>query len=434
MTRRLGEAKEVLGQHVRAGQFAPALATCIDILTAAPAALAPRFAMAAIYAQAGHKAHAIHLLAALADHLTAAGLPLRALSALKMLQAAGEDTRPRLLALAERYACTSGFLAKVVTRPPALDPMTPIPVLPLPESLDEAAQTGFAMACDFAALPPPAPFVAPLPLLSELAAPALAAVLSEAQRRTFAPSELLMTQGEPGDSLFYVASGDVVVFTTDAEGQPHEIARLQEGALLGEMAVVSAEPRSASVVAASDVEAIVVPSHVLATLAQAEPAVAQALDRFARERLLKNLLSTSALFAPFTVEQRAQLLGLFQGVEYNVGAPILIEGTAGQGLFVVLVGQVEVSSQGPAGPVPLARLGRGDVFGEMALLGGGTTSATVMAISPTTTLFLPKDDFLRLIDGVPDLLTYFATLANQRAAAQAVLLGRTADIAGPTGS
>jgi len=427
MTRLLGQAKEELGQHTRAGLFAPALAVCSDILTAAPAALAPRFALATIYAKAGHKAHAVHLLTALAEHMAAAGLPLRALCAQKMLVELGEDCGLQNAALAQRYASTSQVLAKLVTRPPALDWQMPIPIQPLPESLDEAAQRAFAMACDFSALPPPAELVSPLPLLSELAPAALATVLHSAQRKVFAPSELLMEQGQVGDSLFFIASGEVVVFTTDPQGENHEIARLQEGALLGEMAVVSAEARSASVVAASDVEAIVILSQTLAALAVAEPAVAQALDRFARERLLKNLLSTSPLFAPFSQEERASLLGLFQGVEYEVGATILSEGTLGQGLFVILVGQVEVSSLVNGSSIPLARLGRGDVFGEMSLLAGEATSATVTAVAPTTTLFLPKSDFLRLTEGVPALLTYFATLANQRAGAQAVLLGRPSD-------
>ena len=428
MTRSLGEAKEELGKHARAGHFAPALAVCCDILAAAPAALAPRFALATIYAQAGHKAHAVHLLSALADHMAAAGLPLRALCAHKMLTELGQDCGPRVMALAQRYACTSLALGKLVTRPPALDALMPIPVGPVSESLDEAAQQAFTLACDFSELPPPSEVVTPLPLLSELPPKELALVLQSAERRVFAPSDLLMAQGQLGDSLFYLASGDVVVFTTDAHGEPIEIARLQEGALLGEMAVVSAEPRSASVVAASDVEAIVVQSQTLAALATAEPAVALALDRFARERLLKNLLSTSPLFAPFSQDQRASLLGLFQGIEYETGAVILTEGSQGMGLFVVLVGQVEVSSFVNEAAVPLARLGRGDVFGEMALLVGSPTSATVTAVAPTTTLYLPKDDFVRLTDGVPELLTYFATLANQRAAAQGVLLGRSTDL------
>lgn len=427
MTRLLGQAREELGQHTRAGLFAPALAVCIDILSVAPAALAPRFALATIYAKAGHKTHAVHLLTALAEHLAAAGIPLRALCAQKMLADLGEDCGLQLAALAQRYASTSQVLAKLVTRPPAVDWQTPIPVLPLPEALDEAAQRAFAMACDFSALPPRAELVAPLPLLSELAPAALQIVLQSAQRHVFVPSALLMQQGDLGDSLYFLASGEVVVFTTDAQGENHEIARLQEGALLGEMAVVSAETRSASVVAASDVEAIVIQSQTLAMLAISEPAVAQALDRFARERLLKNLLSTSPLFGPFSQEERASLLGLFQGVEYEAGAPILSEATEGLGLFVILVGQVEVSSMVNGNAIPLARLGRGDVFGEMSLLAGETTSASVTAVAPTTALFLPKNDFLRLTEGVPALLTYFATLANQRAGAQSVLLGRPND-------
>ena len=98
---------------------------------------------------------------------------------------------------------------------------------------------------------------------------------------------------------------------------------------------------------------------------------------------------------------------------------------------IVLMGQVEVASHVGGAPVPLARLHSGDVFGEMSLLGGGLTSARVTAITPTTVLFLPRDDFNALVEGVPALLAHFATLANQRAAAQSVVLGRSGDLQGP---
>ena len=189
--------------------------------------------------------------------------------------------------------------------------------------------------------------------------------------------------------------------------------------------------RSASVMAATDVSALSIQSQDLGVLGQQHAGVLLALDRFARERVLKNLLATSPLFRPFSPEQRGLLLARFQGVEYEAGAVILPEGLSGPGLFIVLMGEVEVSSHAAGTQVALARLHSGEALGEMSLLGGGPTSATVTAVTPTTTLFLPKDDFSALVEGVPALLAHFATLANQRAAAQSVVLGRSGDLQGP---
>ena len=65
------------------------------------------------------------------------------------------------------------------------------------------------------------------------------------------------------------------------------------------------------------------------------------------------------------VEQLAAELG-----EWSFGADevVVAEGEEGDKLFVVVEGRAEVSVQGPAGPVPVASLERGEYFGEIALL------------------------------------------------------------------
>lgn len=431
MTRSLQQADEELAAHVHAARWGEALAVANDILAAAPTALDPRFVLADIYAKAGHVDHAVHLYRLLAERMSAGGLPLRAVIAHKALERLGSPDPQLVRAWAERYAATSPALAKVASRPGAPDPDTAVPHLDPSATTDEAAQAAFARACDPSGLPEPAAHVAALPLLSELSAPALAAVHEAFEVMAVPPSTRLIDQGQPGDGVFFVASGQVVVFSTSAEEGHKEIARVSEGTLLGEMALVSAEPRTASVVAATAVYALRLGRDALARVGQQEPGVLAVLDRFARERLLRNLVATSPLFTPFSQDQRQQLLTRFHGVEYAAGATLLEEGLPGTGLFIVLMGQVEVASLVADRAVPLARLHSGDVFGEMSLLGGGLTSARVTAVTPVTVLFLPKDDFNALIEGVPALLAHFATLANQRAAAQSVVLGRSGDLQGP---
>ena len=73
------------------------------------------------------------------------------------------------------------------------------------------------------------------------------------------------------------------------------------------------------------------------------------LDRFTRERLIKNLLQTSPLFTPFTKAQQSDLLRRFEGHEVEPGTEVIREGEPGQGLFVVLSGELEVVGTTPAG-------------------------------------------------------------------------------------
>jgi CRP-like cAMP-binding protein len=69
------------------------------------------------------------------------------------------------------------------------------------------------------------------------------------------------------------------------------------------------------------------------------------------------------------------------------------------------------------GGQPLARLRAGEMFGEMALLHDGPTTASVRTLTPTSLLFLGRDYFRRLVGALPAMRKYFEDLAKSRAAA-----------------
>jgi CRP-like cAMP-binding protein len=201
----------------------------------------------------------------------------------------------------------------------------------------------------------------------------------------------------------------------DPRGKAVERARLHEGALFGEVAILTAEPRTATVQAVGEADLIEVGRAAVAELVGVVPALGQRLEQFARERLLKNLLATSPLFKPFDHQQQMDLIRRFEGVDVAAGTPVIGEGEPGQGLFVILMGSVEVLRGGQV----LARLGAGDLFGEMALLHDGPTNATVRTLAPTSLLFLGRDYFRRLVGALPALRKYFEALAKARGGAPA---------------
>jgi CRP-like cAMP-binding protein len=64
--------------------------------------------------------------------------------------------------------------------------------------------------------------------------------------------------------------------------------------------------------------------------------------------------------------------------------------------------------------VPLGALRTGDVFGEMALLRGGATTATVTASRQSTVLFLAREYVARLVGNFPEIKRYLEELAEGR--------------------
>jgi CRP-like cAMP-binding protein len=190
---------------------------------------------------------------------------------------------------------------------------------------------------------------------------------------------------------------------------------LHEGSLFGEMALVTEQARTASVQVVGEADLLEVDRTAVARLCEEVPVLAERLDRFARERLLKNLLATSPLFKPFDHQQQMELLKRFEGHDLEPGTVIIREGEAGQGLFMLLLGEVEILNKDASGrDKAVAKLGAGDVFGEMSLLGDRPTTATVRTLSRTTIMFLGRDYFRRLVDALPTLRQYFEELSKQR--------------------
>jgi len=71
----------------------------------------------------------------------------------------------------------------------------------------------------------------------------------------------LIKEGEPGDALFVILDGQAVV-----QQGGNEVGRVGEGAYFGEMAILDGEPRSATVVAVTDVKVAVIGIRMFRTM------------------------------------------------------------------------------------------------------------------------------------------------------------------------
>lgn len=89
---------------------------------------------------------------------------------------------------------------------------------------------------------------------------------------------------------------------------------------------------------------------------------------------------------------------------YAPGQVVFDEGDAGDDVFIVRAGRVRIAkSVSSEVSRTLAVVDRGGVFGELALVGSGTRSATAMALEPTEVLGLSRDRFLELTGDSPRL-------------------------------
>lgn len=89
-------------------------------------------------------------------------------------------------------------------------------------------------------------------LLGDIDAPSLELLSRHFMWVEIAGGDTLMSQGDPGDSMYLSISGRLRVYVRDEAGVEHMVREMARGEVIGEMSLYTGEPRSASVVAIRD--------------------------------------------------------------------------------------------------------------------------------------------------------------------------------------
>jgi CRP-like cAMP-binding protein len=424
----LGEVKRSAATLFAQGQHAAALRLYDAIVAVAPLDFEARIGVADAALALGDP-NAARVYRAVGWYCLKSGHPLAALVCARVLEAHGGEASDLAAALVVRYGCESELLGKGAARiplPPATAPIA-VPDVRQPTPAGAVAQALQRAEHATAQLTELPLALHPIPLLSALSEAAFRRVLGTLVLRRLPAGALVIREGEPGNAFFFVASGQLRVFATDGLGRHTELAQLGEHAVFGEMALLSAQPRSASVACVTEVDLLEVGRQALAQLADELGPVAEALHGFTRERLLGNLMATSPLFRPFNRLQQRDLLRRFTSHDVAPGTVVIHEGEQGRGLFVVLSGELDVSRKASDGTtVPLGGLRTGDVFGEMAVLRNAATTATVVCVRPATVLFLAAEYVARVVAAVPEIRSYLEVLAEGREIDNQLVLGEEA--------
>lgn len=117
-----------------------------------------------------------------------------------------------------------------------------------------------------------------------------------------------------------------------------------------------------------------------------------------RDAYLEHLASVP-LFAACTKKDLRLIARRAEDVRVRAGREIVREGTPGHEFFVIVDGKAAVRRKNKK----VATLGRGDFFGELALLDRAPRNATVVAETDMELLVLGQREFSGLIDEVPGL-------------------------------
>jgi Cyclic nucleotide-binding domain len=134
---------------------------------------------------------------------------------------------------------------------------------------------------------PPAPpeEIADSPLFSAFSKEELAAVIGGLELKTFESGDIIITEGEPGSSLFVLTSGIAKAFVRDESGSSRFVREMDEGSFLGEISILSGKPRTATVTAKTPCELLELDRQRLDGITASQPRVLEVLKRFYAERI-----------------------------------------------------------------------------------------------------------------------------------------------------
>jgi cAMP-dependent protein kinase regulator len=346
-------------------------------------------------------------------------LPL-AVAAVRELERFGGDPAELLETIASSFCKGSARLGEGAPPPPPLPTVDELH--PLASVLSGAALVNKATEIIHEAkrkldAEPEHPGIARLPLFSSLGKEGLLGLCAAFRPIWVAQGSTVIQQGAVGSEAYFVARGELEVRRDREDADPIVLARLSNGAIFGEMALLSRAPRTGSVVTTRPSIVLEVTREALESLAEEQAEVGAELAAHCRARMFQNLVRISDVLAVVPTADRPALVERCQTRSFELSERLIEQDQAPPGLFLIASGEVAVvrRDEGTDGePLVIATLGPGDVVGEVAMVLRRKANADVIAVHPTVTLLLTTEDFMALVKEHPAVLLELYQIAIKR--------------------
>jgi len=250
--------------------------------------------------------------------------------------------------------------------------------------------------------------LANLPLFGELSPASLHELILRSRIVVLEAGKALFHQGDASNTLYVVVDGAV---TPIAEGGARrKLAVIEQGDFVGEIGLVTRQPRNATVAALVDSKLLAIDRRVLFPLMRSERKLARAVLRPLRERMLDRQLRTNLFFAAFGQDERGAIARQFRLLEVKDGTRVVTQGEPPEGLFVVLAGTF--SRLDRTSGLVVGRIEIGDLFGGSELLSGQPADCDVVAHGRAWLIVLGERRFRRIVDANPRLVRVVKRLAG----------------------
>ncbi|QNN24297.1 mechanosensitive ion channel [Planctomycetales bacterium ZRK34] len=155
-----------------------------------------------------------------------------------------------------------------------------------------------------------AALLARIELFSDLSSDEISRIAAGLAERKFTAGQLIVSEGDPGTTLYVVVDGLLEVRVED-HGQSRKVARLEPGHFFGEMSLLTGEPRSATIVSVTGSTLYELDRDVMAPILQDRPELAETLSRALAERKTQTETRLQTSDGPSDSAARRHLAGDF---------------------------------------------------------------------------------------------------------------------------
>ena len=161
-------------------------------------------------------------------------------------------------------------------------------------------------------------------------------IADTAPRFRYGAGDIIFKIGDPSGAMYLILSGGVKIYRYDEKGEEIILGKADSGRVFGELALLSNEPRMASVMATVDSEFLVIDRNLLmTTIASASPesilhlfAVLSNQIRSVNEREFRDLLNQRTIAAEMEIDRQRALTQMVAGVAHELNTPLGVINTA----------------------------------------------------------------------------------------------------------
>jgi CRP-like cAMP-binding protein len=236
---------------------------------------------------------------------------------------------------------------------------------------------------------------------------ALDFLLKHAEIRSLKPGGHLILQGDNGRDVYFLLKGEVDVHVRTPTGAVKHIVKLGSNTVIGEMAILEATKRKASVTALEDIVFMVFPESVFTQLLEQHQ---NEFEKIKNRIQLSQFVASANLFKDFPPEVMNIFVEAGNLVLFPGGHNVVDEGERDKTFYLLIKGKVDVIKSGQK----VAELVQGDFFGEVALIANVPRTATVHAVEDSLFLYIEDKDFWQILSDNIELAMYIESVGRHR--------------------